>query len=96
MLVEAGDEELGANVARHLSARGAAVVVAGADEKKLGIVVGEIAASGGKARHHVGDLAGAREKAIASFGLATFAITRAAQIAAEGENAIALDLIRAW
>lgn len=96
VLVEACDEETGAALARNLSARGAAVVVAGVEEKKLGYVVGEIAASGGKARHAVGDLTRAREKAMSAFGSVTFVVTRESQIAAGDENAIARDLIAAW
>ena len=96
VLVEAGDEELGASVARNLSARGASVVVSGAHEKKLGDVVGEIAASGGKARHAVGDLDAARDKANASFGSVTFVVTRKLQIAAGNDDKMAYDLIEAW
>ncbi|MGH7329047.1 MAG: hypothetical protein ACREJX_11920 [Polyangiaceae bacterium] len=96
VIVEVGDEEAGAKVARNLAARGAAVVVAGTDEKKLGVVVGEIAASGGKARHAVGELSCARDKAMTAFGSIAFVVTRESQIDAQDENAIALELIRAW
>ena len=96
VVVEACDEERGAAVARNLSARGAAVVISGADEKKLGYVVGEIAASAGKVRHAVGDLVAARTKAESAFGAVTFVVTREAQAAAADENAIARDLIEAW
>lgn len=96
VVVEACDEERGAAVARNLSARGAAVVASGADEKKLAYVVGEIAASAGKARHAVGDLQAARQKAVSAFGAVTFVVGREAQVAAPDENAIARDLIEAW
>ena len=96
VVVEACDEERGAAIARNLSARGAAVVISGADERKLGYVVGEIAASGGKARHAVGDVNAAREKAVSAFGAVSFVVTRDAQAAGADENAIALDLIEAW
>lgn len=73
-LVIDGGKEVGAAVARSLSARNISVVVFGPDEHALARVVGEIAASGGKARHLRGDvknendLAAGIEKAITSFG----------------------------
>jgi hypothetical protein len=73
-LVIDGGKEVGAAVARSLSARNISVVVFGSDEHALARVVGEIAASGGKARHLRGDandenqIAAGIEKAIASFG----------------------------
>jgi NAD(P)-dependent dehydrogenase (short-subunit alcohol dehydrogenase family) len=73
-LVIDGGKEVGAAIARSLSARNISVVVFGPDEHALARVVGEIAASGGKARHLRGDatsekdLAAAVEKAISSFG----------------------------
>jgi NAD(P)-dependent dehydrogenase (short-subunit alcohol dehydrogenase family) len=73
-LVIDGGKEVGAAVARSLSARNISVVVFGPNEHALARVVGEIAASGGKARHLRGDandenqIAAGIEKAITSFG----------------------------
>jgi NAD(P)-dependent dehydrogenase (short-subunit alcohol dehydrogenase family) len=71
-LVIDGGKEVGAAIARSLSARNISVVVFGPDEHAR--VVGEIAASGGKARHLRGDtknendIAAGIEKAVTSFG----------------------------
>jgi NAD(P)-dependent dehydrogenase (short-subunit alcohol dehydrogenase family) len=73
-LVVGGANEVGAAVARSLSARDVSVVVFGSDEHALARVVGEIAASGGKARHLRGEVedadhvAAAIDKAITTFG----------------------------
>ncbi len=73
-LVIDGASEVGAAVARSLSARDVSVVVFGSDERALARVVGEIAASGGKARHLRGGVDDADhvvlaiDKAISSFG----------------------------
>ena len=96
VLVEGADDDFGAAVARNVSARGASVVVHGADEKKLAYVVGEIAASGGKARHFVGDLVGARDKAVAAFGSIGLVVTRESRAGADSEDEIAIELIAAW
>ena len=45
------DGGLGRSLALALAARGVAVVVAGDNERALGLMVGEIAAGGGRARH---------------------------------------------
>jgi hypothetical protein len=51
-----------------LAARGARVVVAGASERALAETVGEIAASGGTARHSVGGVDAALARATALWG----------------------------
>lgn len=79
-IVTGADAELGADVARTLSALGASVVVTGADERALGRLVGEIAAAAGKARHvvaaphDVDALRVAAHKAASSFARATVVV----------------------
>src|SRR5260370_19102708 len=55
-LVTGGGKGIGRGVAWELSGCGACVLVTGRDERALGEVVGEIAHSGGQARHVVGDV----------------------------------------
>src|SRR5207244_128683 len=54
-LVVGGGEGIGRAVALALAARGASVILLGADERRVAEVVGEIAHGGGRARHVVGD-----------------------------------------
>jgi NAD(P)-dependent dehydrogenase (short-subunit alcohol dehydrogenase family) len=85
-LIIGGGEEVGAAIARSLSARGVSVVISGRDEHALGRVVGEIAASGGKARHLKGDardlghLLAAIEKAISAFGHLAIVVTASSDV----------------
>ena len=78
------DEAIGRAVALALSARGVRVLVTGPLEKSLGVVVGEVAHGGGKARHLVTALPdpAAAEAAVAraleAFGRLDFVIACAA------------------
>lgn len=56
-LVTDAGRGLGRAIALSLAARGARVLVTGAEERPLGETVGEIAYGGGKARHLAGDVA---------------------------------------
>jgi hypothetical protein len=75
-----GGTILGRAIALALSARGVRIVVAGRDEKALGVTVGEVVHGGGKARHLAGDpgdpmhLAAALERATSVFGVPEIAI----------------------
>ncbi len=69
VLVVGAERGMGAAVAIGLAARGAAVVVTGENERRLGEIVGEIAYGGGKARHVVhalteADLGGSAESVL--------------------------------
>jgi NAD(P)-dependent dehydrogenase (short-subunit alcohol dehydrogenase family) len=55
-LVTGGGKGIGRAIALELSAHGASVLVTGRAERELGELVGEIAHSGGRARHLVGDV----------------------------------------
>lgn len=97
-LVTGGGKGVGRGIALALSARGVRVVVTGRDEKALADTVGTIAASGGKARHVVGDvrdvahLEAAVGRAIEVFGRLDIAIANAGQ---SGRVALGDDLARA-
>ncbi|MDB4944161.1 MAG: idnO [Labilithrix sp.] len=54
-LVVGGGEEIGRAIALALSARGVRIVVAGENERDLGLTIGELVFGGGKGRHVVGD-----------------------------------------
>lgn len=67
-IVEDGGSEIGRAIALALSARGLSIVVCGAVEKSLGETVGFVVFAGGKARHVVGDVADAKQRAHEVFG----------------------------
>jgi NAD(P)-dependent dehydrogenase (short-subunit alcohol dehydrogenase family) len=79
-----GGEVIGRAVALALSARGVRVLVTGPVERSLGVVVGEVAHGGGKARHLVtpiGDPAAADAavaRALEAFGRVDFVVACAA------------------
>jgi hypothetical protein len=85
-LVAGGGQGVGRAVALALAARGVDVVVAGADERALGRVVGEITCGGAKARHIAGDasdpayLRAAVAKAVETFGKLTFVVATSGEV----------------
>lgn len=72
--VTGAGQGIGRAIAIYLAAAGAAVLVSGRDEKRLGRVVGEIVYGGGRARHVVADVGDpaalliAAARAVESFG----------------------------
>ncbi len=66
-VVDAG-EARGRAFALALAAQGVRIVAAGADERALAETVGEIAFGGGQARHVVGGVEEARQRALATWG----------------------------
>jgi len=97
-LVTGGGKGIGRAIALALSARGAAVLVTGREERALGETVGEIAHAGGKARHLAGDvrdadhLDAAVKRAVDHFGGLDFVVANAGQ---SGSVEIGGDLLRA-
>ena len=79
-LICGGGEGLGRAIALRLAAEGVRVVVLGADERALGLVLGELTCGGGVGRHIAGDLSdvavmdAAVGKALDHFGRLTFVV----------------------
>jgi NAD(P)-dependent dehydrogenase (short-subunit alcohol dehydrogenase family) len=67
-VVTGGGDDTGRAIALALGAHGVHVVVAGPDERALGETVGELAHAGAKARHVVGDVPRAADRAQEVFG----------------------------